>query len=161
MSRKHIRYLCSREAFRCHNELAPFARQSLALSQFELVSTAIHQFLASRSDLLLERASAGWIREGHGDLRVGHVCLEPGGVVQIFDCVEFNRDLRCADVASDLAFLLMDLTRLGASDVATALLSRYREAGLDLPDELLRLYTAHRALVRAKIAGFELPDSNN
>jgi predicted kinase len=80
-------------------------------------------------------------------------------VVQIFDCVEFNRDLRCADVASDLAFLLMDLTRLGASEVATSLLARYREAGLDLPDELLRLYSAHRALVRAKIAGLELPGS--
>jgi predicted kinase len=73
--------------------------------------------------------------------------------------VEFNRDLRCADVASDLAFLLMDLTRLGASEVATSLLARYREAGLDLPDELLRLYSAHRALVRAKIAGLELPGS--
>ena len=80
-------------------------------------------------------------------------------MVQIFDCVEFNRDLRCADVASDLAFLLMDLTRLGASEVATSLLARYREAGLDLPDELLRLYSAHRALVRAKIAGLELPGS--
>ena len=81
------------------------------------------------------------------------------GVVQIFDCVEFNRDLRCADVASDLAFLLMDLTRLGAAEVATALLARYRAAGLDLPDELLRFYSAHRALVRAKIAGLELPGS--
>jgi predicted kinase len=80
-------------------------------------------------------------------------------VVQIFDCVEFNRDLRCADVASDLAFLLMDLTRLGASEVATSLLARYRAASLDLSDELLRLYNAHRALVRVKIAGLELPGS--
>ena len=119
----------------------------------------MRQFVATRDELLRARAAAGWIREGHGDLRVGHVCLEPGGVVQIFDCVEFNRDLRCADVASDLAFLLMDLTRLGASEVATSLLARYREAGLDLPDELLRLYSAHRALVRAKIAGLELPGS--
>ena len=78
-------------------------------------------------------------------------------MVQIFDCVEFNRDLRCADVASDLAFLLMDLTRLGTSEVATSLLGGYREAGMDLPDELLRLYSAHRALVRAKITCLQLP----
>jgi aminoglycoside phosphotransferase family enzyme/predicted kinase len=141
------------------DELAPFARSSLGPIQFDLVATAMRQFVATRDELLRERAAAGWIREGHGDLRVGHVCLEPEGVVQIFDCVEFNRDLRCADVASDLAFLLMDLTRLGASEVATSLLARYREAGLDLPDELLRLYSAHRALVRAKIAGLELPGS--
>ena len=139
------------------DELAPFARSSLGPIQFDLVATAIRQFLATRDELLQSRAATGWIREGHGDLRVGHVCLEPEGMVQIFDCVEFNRDLRCADVASDLAFLLMDLTRLGASEVATSLLARYREAGLDLPDELLRLYSAHRALVRAKIAGLELP----
>ena len=141
------------------DELAPFARSSLGPIQFDLVATAIRQFLATRDELLQSRAAAGWIREGHGDLRAEHVCLEPEGVVQIFDCVEFNRDLRCADVASDLAFLLMDLTRLGASEVATSLLARYREAGLDLPDELLRLYSAHRALVRAKIAGLELPGS--
>ena len=141
------------------DELAPFARNSLGPIQFDLVATAIRQFLATRDELLQSRAATGWIREGHGDLRVGHVCLEPEGMVQIFDCVEFNRDLRCADVASDLAFLLMDLTRLGASEVATSLLARYREAGLDLPDELLRLYSAHRALVRAKIAGLELPGS--
>ena len=80
-------------------------------------------------------------------------CL-PGarGAVQIFDCVEFNRDVRCADVASDLAFLLMDLTRFGAHQIAVTLLARYRAAGLELPDELLRFYSAHRALVRAKIA---------
>jgi uncharacterized protein len=141
------------------DELAPFARSSLGPIQFAIVAAAIRQFLATRDELLQSRAATGWIREGHGDLRVGHVCLEPESVVQIFDCVEFNRDLRCADVASDLAFLLMDLTRLGASEVATSLLSRYREAGLDLPDELLRLYGAHRALVRAKIAGLELPGS--
>ena len=40
--------------------------------------------------------------------------------------------------------------------IARHLLARYREAGLDLPDELLRFYSAHRALVRAKIACLEL-----
>jgi aminoglycoside phosphotransferase family enzyme/predicted kinase len=140
-------------------ELAPFVGHTLGPIQFELVATAMRQFVAMRAALLRERAATGWIREGHGDLRAEHVCLELGDVVQIFDCVEFNRDLRCADVTSDLAFLLMDLTRLGASEVATSLLARYRAAGLDVPDELLRLYTAHRALVRAKVAGLELPGS--
>jgi predicted kinase len=76
----------------------------------------------------------------------------PDGEIQIFDCVEFSRALRCADVASDLAFLLMDLERLGAQEAAATLVARYRAAGVDLPDVLLRLYKAHRALVRAKVA---------
>ncbi|MCD6034254.1 MAG: Uma3, partial [Thermomicrobiales bacterium] len=140
-------------------ELAPFARQSLGPIQFELVTTAMRQFVATRDEMLRARAEAGWIREGHGDLRAEHVCLEPDGTVQIFDCVEFNREVRCADVASDLAFLLMDLIRLGAAEVAAALLVRYRAAGMDLPDELLRFYSAHRALVRAKVACLELAGS--
>ncbi|MCC6675487.1 MAG: AAA family ATPase, partial [Thermomicrobiales bacterium] len=72
--------------------------------------------------------------------------------LQIYDCVEFEIAIRCADVASDLAFLLMDLRRLGAQPVAAELLERYRAAGFDLPQPVIDLYAAHRALVRAKVA---------
>ena len=138
------------------DELAPFAGAPLGSFQFGLVTDALRHFVNARDELLRERAAAGWIREGHGDLRTEHVCLEPDGAVQIFDCVEFNREVRCADVASDLAFLLMDLNRLGASYIAATLLTRYRQAAIDLPDELLRFYSTHRALVRAKIACLQL-----
>jgi aminoglycoside phosphotransferase family enzyme/predicted kinase len=136
------------------DELSPFRAAPLGPVQLQLVAAAMRQFLVEHDDLLQQRAAAGWIREGHGDLRAEHICLEPNGVMQIFDCVEFNRDLRCADVASDLAFLLMDLTRLGAPQVAATLFARYREAGLVRPTDLLRWYWAHRALVRAKVACF-------
>ena len=135
-------------------ELEPFAGRPLSPVQLGLVSDALRGFVAERADLLCDRASMGWIREGHGDLRVEHVCVEEGleSTIQIFDCVEFSRSLRCADVASDLAFLLMDLERLGAREPAARLVARYRQAGVDLPDVLLRFYRAHRALVRAKVA---------
>jgi len=136
-------------------ELEPFAGELLGPAQLGLVAEALHGFIAERGDLLRDRAAARWIREGHGDLRVEHVCLEGrlDGEIQIFDCVEFSRALRCADVASDLAFLLMDLERLGAQEAAGALVARYRAANVDLlPDALLRFYKAHRALVRAKVA---------
>ncbi len=135
-------------------ELEPFAGRPLSPVQLGLVSDALRGFVAQRPDLLRERASTGWIREGHGDLRVEHVCFGEGpeSTIQIFDCVEFSRSLRCADVASDLAFLLMDLERLGAREPAVRLVARYRQAGVDLPDVLLHFYRAHRALVRAKVA---------
>ena len=133
-------------------ELEPFAGRPLGPVQLGLVAEALRGFVVERADLLRERAAAGWVREGHGDLRAEHVCLEANGAIQIFDCVEFSRALRCADVASDLAFLLMDLERLGASETTATLLARYRTAGFDLPDALLRFYRAHRALVRAKVA---------
>ncbi|MBV9454149.1 MAG: AAA family ATPase [Rubrobacter sp.] len=137
-------------------ELEAFARRPLGRVQLGLVAEALRGFITGRADLLRDRVELGWVREGHGDLRVEHVCLESDGEIQIFDCVEFSRTLRCADVASDLAFLLMDLDRLGAPGTAAALVVRYQEAGVVLPEALLRFYRAHRALVRAKVACLSL-----
>jgi predicted kinase len=46
----------------------------------------------------------------------------------------------------------MDLHRLGANEAVDDLLNRYRTAGFDLPDDVVRFYWGHRALVRAKVA---------
>ena len=122
----------------------------LVAEQIDLVAEAMRGFLAGQRDRL--RTRTRWLRDGHGDLRAEHVCLDTAESLQIFDCVEFSADLRCADVASDLAFLLMDLDRLGAGQVAREVLDRYRAAGFDLPDDLVRCCLAHRALVRVKVA---------
>lgn len=136
------------------DQLEPFSGDPLGSTELRLVSAAVRGFVSAGKPLLVRRAASGWIREGHGDLRAEHVCLEADRV-QIYDCVEFSRDIRCADVASDLAFLLMDLERLGQGEIAADLVDRYREAGFDLPDTLLRYYRVHRALVRAKVACLE------
>ena len=130
------------------DELQPLMRNRPFVVELELVDAAVRAFVDEQDDLLLARAREGWIREGHGDLRAEHVCLEADGAVQIFDCVEFSKALRCADVASDLAFLLMDLDRLGvpANDL-DLVLQRYRDAGIDLPPALLGLYWIHRARI--------------
>jgi aminoglycoside phosphotransferase family enzyme/predicted kinase len=133
-------------------DLAPFADSPLSRVQFEMVSRSMESFLESGMNIFAGRVREGWIREGHGDLRTDHICLDESGQIQIFDCVEFNFDIRCADIASDLAFLLVDLDRLSASDIAARLIAAYRAAALDLPTSLLRFYRGHRALVKAKVA---------
>jgi predicted kinase len=120
----------------------------------------VRDVVRANDDVLQARARDGWIRDGHGDLRAEHICLENGGV-QVFDCVEFSKAIRCADVASDLAFLLMDLDRLGVDAVVgERLVARYRDAGIDLPVELLALYRVHRALVRAKVDAIRMAESD-
>lgn len=136
------------------DQLAPFAGDPLGAVELGFAVDAMRGFVAGHGDLFRDRAVAGSIREGHGDLRCEHVCLDDEWV-QIFDCVEFSREIRCADVASDLAFLLMDLARLGRDSIGQALVARYRSARFDLPDALLRFYRVHRALVRAKVACME------
>jgi uncharacterized protein len=108
-------------------------------------------FLVRRRDVFLERSEAGLIRDGHGDLRAEHVILSDP--LQIVDCIEFDPALRQTDVASDLAFLVMDLHRLGAPNLVDDLLAGYREAGGDPGDQgLIAFYAAQRAWVRAKVA---------
>src|SRR5262249_51999330 len=72
------------------------------------------------------RVSTGRIRACHGDLQAQHVCcIEP---IQIFDCIEFNHRFRYGDVAGEIAFLAMDLDRLGRPDLAVRFLNAYLEA---------------------------------
>ena len=134
------------------DEIAPFAGDPVFPVEFGQIADAVRAFLDRQPGALRERAAQGWIREGHGDLRCEHICLDPPGTVQVFDCVEFSQSIRCADVASDLAFLLLDLERLGQARLAGELVGRYRSAGIDLPDDMLALYRTHRALVRAKVS---------
>ncbi len=137
-------------------ELEPFAGRLLSISLLGCVTDAMTAFMEQQSRVFADRADSGWVRDGHGDLRAEHVFLEEDGRIQVIDCVEFSHDIRCADVASDLAFLLMDLRRLDRADLAEQIVDRYRSRGIPLPPGLLRFYQAHRALVRAKINALTL-----
>jgi aminoglycoside phosphotransferase family enzyme/predicted kinase len=107
-------------------------------------------FLLAHHDEIVARVAAGCIRDGHGDLRAEHVVLEDPLV--IVDRLEFDEHLRETDVADDLAFLVMDLERLGAGGAARLLVEAYREAGGDPGDAaLLAFYCVQRALVRVKV----------
>lgn len=110
-------------------------------------------FLVRHRAEMERRAAAGRIRDGHGDLRAEHVIVPFGKVPYIYDCIEFDPRLREIDVAADLAFLVMDLVRLGRPECAHDLLATYRAAGGDPGDDpLVSFYAAYRAWVRAVVA---------
>jgi aminoglycoside phosphotransferase family enzyme/predicted kinase len=105
--------------------------------------------LAGFGPELERRALTGHVRDGHGDLRAEHILL--GERMEAVDGLEFDRELRVADVGYDLAFLIMDVARRD-DDLARALLRGYRGAGGDPGgDELLAFLCAVRALVRTKV----------
>lgn len=107
-------------------------------------------------DLLEARGRDGYVRDGHGDLRLDHVYLGDDGV-RIIDCIEFNERFRYADVAADVAFLSMDLARSQHPQLAERLLARYvRSTGdFDLY-RLIDFYESYRAFVRGKIGCMSL-----
>lgn len=133
------------------SDIRPFVGQHLDLENFESVRDFGESFISKHMDLFEARMFGGRIREVHGDLHCEHVCFAPEGI-QIFDCIEFSPKLRCCDIASELAFLIMDIEFHGAGSLAQEFLTRYLELVEDheLP-VLLPFYKCHRALVRGKV----------
>lgn len=114
--------------------------------------------LAGWGEVLDARVRAGWIVEGHGDLRPEHVWL--GEPLAIIDCLEFSAELRTLDVADELGFLALECERLGAPQLGRALFDAFADIAGDVPDPaLVDFYQAFRACVRANIAIRHLRDA--
>ena len=115
-------------------------------------------FMEKEEALFAQRVAQGYIKDCHGDLHLQHICVE-GDHIYVFDCIEFNERFRFGDVASDAAFLAMDLDSSGHPDFATVFAEAYAEAaGDDTVAGVLRFYKVYRAYVRAKVTSFMLDD---
>jgi uncharacterized protein len=108
---------------------------------------------AARGAVWDARRRGGHVRECHGDLHLGNIALIDGAITP-FDCIEFNERMRWIDVASEIAFTVMDLQHRGRPDLAQRFLNAYLEHGGDYAAlAVLRFYLVYRAMVRAKVAG--------
>jgi uncharacterized protein len=131
-------------------ELAP-ALQDADRARLAAVQTWTERASRAVGPVLARRAAAGAHRECHGDLHLENLLLT-GDRIVAFDALEFDPKLREIDVASEAAFLVMDLLAQRRADLAYGFLNRYLEAGGDYHGlVVLRLYLVHRALVRAKV----------
>lgn len=98
------------------------------------------------------RKRDGFVRECHGDLHLGNLAWVDDQLL-VFDCIEFNPEMRWIDIQSEVAFCYMDLLQRGHADWAWLFLNRWLEATGDYAGlVLLRYYAVYRALVRAKVA---------
>ncbi|MHB1215254.1 MAG: bifunctional aminoglycoside phosphotransferase/ATP-binding protein [Thiobacillus sp.] len=107
---------------------------------------------ARLTPLMAARKRDGFVRECHGDLHLGNLAWVDDALL-VFDCIEFNPELRWIDIQSEAAFCYMDLLQRGHADRAWLFLNGWLEktgdhAGL----ALLRYYAVYRALVRVKVA---------
>lgn len=107
---------------------------------------------ARLAPLMQARKLGGWVRECHGDLHLANLVLIHGAV-RLFDCLEFNEDLRWIDVVSDIAFTYIDLQEHGQSGLANWWVDEvFSHSGDYQGVLLLRFYAVYRCLVRAKVA---------
>lgn len=125
---------------------APLAETSAHIAR-------LRETLAALSPIIDARRAAGKVRPCHGDLNLRNICLFEGAATP-FDCIEFSEDISTIDVLYDLAFLLMDLIRVGLPAFANLALNRYLDARAENEDEgfrLLPFFMSLRATIRAHV----------
>lgn len=129
---------------------------AVSQEQFDTISSWAKSFLA-QEERFNQRIEEGRIRDCHGDLYSANICL--ADKVYIYDCIEFNRRFRYCDVASDVAFLAMDLDFHGLTELSDYCIDtfcqRSEDSGLK---EMLNFYKCYRAYVRGKIGLFTAAD---
>jgi aminoglycoside phosphotransferase family enzyme/predicted kinase len=110
------------------------------------------EYIDGRNALFEHRVATDKIVDGHGDLLADDIfCLEDGPA--ILDCLEFNDELRCCDVVSDVASLAMECERLGHPELGEEFLREYASYTADsFPASLADHYVAYRAVVRCEVA---------
>jgi len=122
---------------------------SLSKEQFDRIKNFSTRFL-EQDELFAARIDAGRIRDCHGDLYSANICL--ADQVYIFDCIEFNERFRYCDVASDIAFLAMDLDYHGFTNLSQRFVNRFMKKSGDTGlQQMLNFYKCYRAYVRGKI----------
>jgi aminoglycoside phosphotransferase family enzyme/predicted kinase len=148
-----------REGFEHAFGLRPLVEKEFeAGAALDRIRERVDRFLFSHAGLFRERVRQGRIKHCHGDLRMSNIFLD-GGMVRIFDAVEFNPGLAATDVAADVAYLAMDLTYSGRPGLAERLIEAYIECSGDGGLRgLADFYQCYRALVRLLVEALFIAD---
>ena len=136
-----------------------FIGKTISKEDFDLIRTRINTFTKRNAALFEKRMKDGRIRDCHGDIHSGNIFVADR--IYIFDAIEFNERFRYSDVASDTAFLAMDLDYKRRVDLSNFLVEKYVEySGDQEVTKLLPFYKCYRACVRGKVTSFKLNDPN-
>jgi len=130
---------------------------SISSEQYRGIKAYTDSFTVQNIRLFKKRVKEGRIRDCHGDLHSAHICFIDG--ICIYDCIEFNDRFRYCDVASEIAFLAMDMDYHRHPDLSQHFIDAYVKSSQD--EELLKLlhfYKCYRAYVRGKVESFKLDD---
>jgi aminoglycoside phosphotransferase family enzyme/predicted kinase len=139
-------------------QTVPYIGRTISREQYDFISSRTTDFLERNREIFADRKRKGMVRDCHGDMHLGSICIEEE-CIHIFDCIEFNERFRYFDTAGDVSFLTMDLEfndRFDLSDAFTRAYIRY-SGDRDLP-LVLRFYKSYRAFVRGKVTSFLLDE---
>lgn len=122
---------------------------------YEYIMSKTLSFLEENKDIFINRAVDGYIKNGHGDLRLEHIYFNDDETVGLIDCIEFNKRFRFNDVISEASFLSMELDSMGRIDLSDGFLSGFLSVFNDeVSLKLINYYRCYLAYVRAKVTCF-------
>jgi aminoglycoside phosphotransferase family enzyme len=113
-------------------------------------------FIKKNKILFYQRIREGKIRDIHGDLYLKNIfILENNNRFYLYDRIEFNDDLRYADIAEDIAHLSMDLDYHKRSDLRKHFIFQYIEKSNDSNlEKLVYFLMCYKACIRVKVCLF-------
>jgi aminoglycoside phosphotransferase family enzyme len=134
-----------------------FIGETVSPESYRLIQEKVADFMKRNVALFAKRVAENRIRECHGDIHSGNIFI--ADKIYIFDAIEFNERFRYCDVASEIAFLAMDLDFKERSDLSSFFVERYVKYSGDRElEKLLPFYKCYRAYVRGKVTSFKLND---
>lgn len=133
--------------------------RTISQMDFEFLQSRVNNFNEKNRLLFENRIKDNKIRDCHGDMHSGNIFIT--NPICIFDAIEFNDRFRYSDVASDVAFLAMDLDFQKRADLSDYFINRYIIYSKDQElVKVLSFYKCYRAYVRGKVISFKLDDPN-
>jgi aminoglycoside phosphotransferase family enzyme len=136
-----------------------YINQTIPKAEFQFIQNCVNDFMDINALLFENRIMNNKIRDCHGDMHSGNIFITDK--ICIFDAIEFNDRFRYSDVASDVAFLAMDLDFQKRPDLSKYFIEKYLSYAKDRQlAELLPFYKCYRAYVRGKVISFKVDDPN-
>ncbi len=134
-----------------------FIRRSISAQTHQFIQKKVDQFMKKSQGLLANRVNKNKIKNCHGDMHSGNIFV--ADKIYIFDAIEFNERFSNCDIASEVAFLAMDLDFKKRKDLSEFFVEKYVKYSDDQEVlELLNFYKCYRAYVRGKVTSFRLND---
>lgn len=136
--------------------VADWIKINLGNNYVDIIEKAVmisNTFLDQNEQFIAKRITAGFWRDGHGDLHSKNIFLYRDPI--IFDCIEFNDSFRQIDVLNEVAFFCMDLEAFQRNDLSKQFMQTYLELFPCMKsqneEKLFVYYKCYRTNVRAKV----------
>ena len=113
-------------------------------------------FVKNNKDFFLRRIKENKIRNIHGDLYLKNIFVLRNTKFYLYDRIEFNDELRFADIAEDVAHFAMDLDFHNKRNLRKYFISQYIKKSKDSElESLVYFWMCYKACMRVKVSLFQ------